>query len=88
MRGGRACVERSIVLLYAAVVVFVATCLVIPLDRAAGGLLDWLPIVLAIAGTLLVLGGSAWMVADSRLSREQIDEEIHHALQQLEGRKP
>jgi hypothetical protein len=28
------------------------------------------------------------MVAESRLSQEQIDEEIHHALQQLEGRRP
>src|SRR5271165_911759 len=40
-------VERSVSILYAAVVVFVATCLSIALDRAVGGMLTWLPVSLA-----------------------------------------
>jgi hypothetical protein len=47
-----------------------------------------LPVVLAIAGTLLLLGGGAWMVAESSLSGEQNAEEIRHALARLEGRQP
>jgi hypothetical protein len=76
--------ERSIALLYAAVVVFVATALSIPLDRFAGNTLEWLPVLLAIAGTLLLLGGSTWMVAESRLSADQIQDEIGQALRRLE----
>lgn len=76
--------ERSIALLYAAVVVFVATCLSIALDRVAGGSLAWLPISLAILGTLLLLAGGAWMVAESGLSGKQIQEEIDEALARLE----
>jgi flagellar biosynthesis protein FliQ len=80
--------ERSIALLYAAVVVFIATCLAIAFDRVTGQSLSWLPVVLAVAGTLLLLSGGAWMVAESKLSGEQIAEEIGHALARLEGRKP
>ena len=76
--------ERSIAVLYAAVVVFVATVLSIPIDRAAGGSLTWLPVSLAIAGTVLLLGGGAWMVAESRLSGDQIREEIRDARARLE----
>jgi hypothetical protein len=76
--------ERSVLLLYSAVVVFVATCLSIALDRVVGDSLNWLPISLAIFGTLLLLAGGAWMVAESRLSGEQIQDEIHRALAQLE----
>ena len=76
--------ERSVLLLYSAVVVFVATCLSIALDRIAGDSLNWLPISLAILGTLLLLGGGAWMVVESRLSGEQIQDEICGALAKLE----
>lgn len=76
--------ERSIALLYAAVVVFIATVLAIALDRATGGVLAWLPVSLAIAGTLLLLAGGAWMVAESRLSGDQIQEEIRQALTWLQ----
>jgi hypothetical protein len=77
--------ERSITLLYAAIVVFISTCLSIALDRATGGSLSWLPVVLAVGGTLLLLTGGAYMVAESRLSGEQISEEIRHALSRLEN---
>jgi hypothetical protein len=75
--------ERSITLLYGAIVIFISTCLSIALDRAAGDSLSWLPVTLAVAGTLLLLGGGAYMVAESRLSGEQIGAEIRLALFRL-----
>jgi len=80
--------ERSIALLYGAVVVFIATCLSIALDRLTGDALAWLPVSLAILGTLLLLGGGAWMVAESRLAGDQIQEEIRQASKRLEERIP
>jgi hypothetical protein len=76
--------ERSITALYAAIVVFIATCLSIGLDRFADNSVGWLPVTLAIAGILLLLTGGAYMVAESRLSGEQIRAEIQHALANLE----
>jgi hypothetical protein len=76
--------ERSITLLYAAIVVFIATCLSIALDRALGDSLSWLPVTLAVSGTLLLLSGAAYMVVESRLSGEQIRLEIRSALSHLE----
>lgn len=76
--------ERSIALLYAAVVVFIVTALSIALDRTSGEMLGWLSISLTIVGTLLLLGGGAFMVAESRLSGTQIQEEIHNARIRLE----
>jgi hypothetical protein len=72
--------EWSIATLYGAVVVFVATCLSIALDRELGGAVSWLPVSLAVIGTLLLLVGAGWMVAESRLSGRQIQEEIRYAL--------
>jgi hypothetical protein len=74
-------IARSIASLYAAVVVFVAACLSIALDRFSGGSLNWLPITLAVLGTLLLLTGGAWMVAESHLSDRQIQDEIRLALE-------
>jgi hypothetical protein len=79
--------ERSITLLYVAIVVFISTCLSIGLDRATGDSLSWLPVVLAVTGTLFLLMGGAYMVAESRLSGAQISEEIWHALSQLRETK-
>lgn len=78
---------RAIAALYAAIAVFIATCLAIAADRALGGALQALPLWLAVLGTLLLLAGAAWMVAESSLSGEQIAEEIHLALSRLEGVK-
>ena len=80
--------ERSIALLYAAVVVFIATSLSIAVDRAGAGLPPWLPGVLAIGGTFLLLAGGAFMVAESRLSSRQIEEEIADALARLKETHP
>lgn len=79
--------ERSITLLYAAIVVFISTCLSIALDLALGDSLFWLPVVLAVGGTLLLLAGGAYMIAESRLSAAQICDEIRLAIHQLEQRK-
>jgi hypothetical protein len=80
--------ERSIALLYTAVVVFIATSLSIALDRAGAGLPAWLPGALAIGGTFLLLAGGAFMVAESRLSSGQIQEEITDALARLKETHP
>jgi hypothetical protein len=76
--------ERSITLLYAAIVVFISTCLSIAMDRALGGSLNWLPVALAVVGTVLLLTGGAYMVAESRLSGAQIGAEIRLALNELD----
>lgn len=80
--------ERSIALLYGAVVFFIATCLAIVVDQATGGRLSWLPTSLALLGTVLLLVGATWMVAESRLSGTQIQDEIAHALAKLERKAP
>jgi len=49
------------------------------------GSVGWLPPSLAIVGTLLLLGGGALMVVESRLSAAQIAEEIDHAVRKLKG---
>lgn len=77
--------ERSIALLYGAIVVFISTCLSIALDRALDGAVSWLPVLLAVAGTLLLLTGGAYMVAESRLSGTQISVEIRLAIHRLEA---
>jgi hypothetical protein len=75
--------ERSITLLYAAIVAFISTCLSIAIDRAAGDSLSWLPVALAIVGTVLLLSGAAYMVGESHLSGEQISLEIRSAISRL-----
>ena len=80
--------ERSILLLYAAVVVFIATCLAIAFGPWMAGWYGALPVLLAISGTMLLLGGGGLMVAESRLSGEQIADEIQRALFQLKASEP
>lgn len=79
--------ERCVLVLFCAVVVFVATGLSIALDVATGDRLGWLPVSLSVAGSLLLLLGGGWMVAESRLSAAQIAEEIQTALLRLQERK-
>ncbi len=71
--------ERAIALFFSAVAVFVADCLSIAVDRAFHGRLEWLPVSLTILGMILLLIGSSFMVAESRLSGAQIREEIARA---------
>jgi len=79
---------RSLALLYAAISVFVATCLAIAADRVASPWPGRVALVLAVTGALLLFAGAAWMVAESRLSGRQIAEEIDLALIHLERKKP
>ena len=78
-------IEWSVASLYAAVVIFVASCLSIALEQWSVALLPGLPFGLAFAGTLLLLAGDGWMVAESRMSGLQISEEIALALGHLKG---
>lgn len=75
---------RSIALFYAAIVLFIVACLSIVAVRAAGPSLGWLPLLPAIGGTLVLLAGGAYMVAESSAGRRQIDQEIQLALSKLE----
>jgi len=79
--------ERCVLVLFCAVIVFVATCLSIALDVATGDRLGWLPVSLSIAGSFLLLLGEGWMVAESRLSAPQIAEEIQSALLRIQETK-
>jgi hypothetical protein len=78
------CAERSIRLLYSAIVAFIATCWSIAVDRATGYILSGLPVALSVAGTVLLLAGGIYMVMESRLSGEQIADEIRVALSRLQ----
>ena len=71
--------ERAIALFFGAVAVFIAGCLTIAIDRAAGNTLTWLPVSLIIVGMLGLLGGAAAMVAESRLGGDQIRDEVRIA---------
>jgi Protein of unknown function (DUF2721) len=79
--------ELSIRLLYAAVVVFVVTCLSIVAEELTRDALRWLPVGLAIAGMLLLLAGGALMVVESRLGGRHIAEEIGGALARLDEKR-
>jgi hypothetical protein len=75
-------VQRSIASLYAVVVIIVSSGLAIAPDRVFAGALAWLPELLAILGAILLLAACASIVAESRLSNRQIQEEIRLALSQ------
>ncbi|MBV8347119.1 MAG: hypothetical protein JOZ49_06150 [Mycolicibacterium sp.] len=65
--------------------VFIASILAIVLGSVAGGMTAWLPVALATLGTDLLLLGGAWMVAESRLSSKQIQQQIRSAHRRLEA---
>ena len=76
---------RSIYFLYLAIALFILTTLSIVLVHAIGAI-DWLPVVLAVSGSLCLFAGAALLVAECRLSGEQIAAEIPQALADLEAR--
>lgn len=73
----------AIEIFYVAIVIFIATCLTIPLDAVTGGVVWWLPGTLAVVGTLFLLAGAAFMAAEARLAGKQVEEEIASALREL-----
>jgi hypothetical protein len=80
--------ERSILFLYGAVVAFIATSLAIELDRLTGQTLEWVSLLFASGGAVALLLGGMWMVAECRMSGDQIAEETQQALSRLEQRPP
>ena len=68
--------EKALVSYYAAVVCFVLTCLLIGINRFVDHVLYVAPIVSAMVGVVLVLSGSAFMVAECRVAMTQLRGEI------------
>ena len=77
--------EFTLLLFYSAVAIFVVTCLSIPIDDVTDHALRLAPVALAILGMLFLLVGGALMVAESKMSGDQIAEEISAALDRLEA---
>jgi len=75
--------ERSVGLFFIAVVVFVLDCLSIGVDHFAGDALTPVPVAMTILGMLVVIGGAAYMVAESQLGAQQIVEEIRRGRARL-----
>jgi hypothetical protein len=61
---------------YSAVTCFVATCLVIALNRVTNHALVWLPVTTAILGVSLLTLGSGCMIAECRVALRQLRGEI------------
>ena len=68
--------EKSLISYYAAVVLFVLTCLVIGIDRLLNHTTSAAAICSAILGVVLVLIGSGFMVAECMLAMRQLRREI------------
>jgi hypothetical protein len=66
----------ALAVLFAAVVVFVATGIAIAIDRATGDQMVWLPVSLALFGMGLIVIGSGSMVIECGYSAAQIRAEI------------
>lgn len=73
-RAGHA--EASLTALFVAVGFFIATCLLIAVDRFAGHALFWAPITSAILGMSMLLYASWHMVAECRVAVRQLRDEI------------
>jgi hypothetical protein len=78
--------ERSVSLFFLAVLIFVFDCLAIGLDHFAADRLTWLPVSLTIVGLAVIIGGAAYMVAESGLGARQIVAEISRGLDRLNSR--
>jgi hydrogenase-4 membrane subunit HyfE len=66
----------AVAVLFAAVVVFVATGVAIAIDRTTGDRFSWLPISLALFGMGLIVIGSGSMLLECGYSAAQIRDEI------------
>jgi len=66
--------------LYAAMTAFVATSLAIAINTFSGHRLDWLPVSLAICGSLLLFGASVCLGREVRLAMAMLDRELAERL--------
>lgn len=71
-----ALVLRALRMLYAAMTAFVATSLAIAINTFSGHRLDWLPVSLAICGSLLLFGASVCLGREVRLAMAMLDAEL------------
>lgn len=71
-----ALVLRALRMLYAAMTAFVATSLAIAINTFAGYRLDWLPVTLAICGSLLLFGASVCLGREVRLAMAMLNAEL------------
>lgn len=62
--------------LYAAMTCFVATSLAIAIDAFSGHRLDFLPVALAIVGSLMLFGASVCLGREARLAMKSLTEEL------------
>ena len=63
-------------MLYAAMTAFVATSLAIAIDTLTGHRVEWLPVALAIAGSLLLFGASVCLGREVRLAMAMLNREL------------
>jgi Protein of unknown function (DUF2721) len=77
---------RAVFALFAAIVMFVATCLVIGLQHLGAALPDYAALVPVLPGAVLLLAGAVWMGAETGASRTLIIEEIDNALLSLRNK--
>ena len=62
--------------LYAAMTCFVATSLAIAINAFSGYRLDFLPVALAIIGSLMLFGASVCLGREARLAMKSLNEEL------------
>ena len=60
--------QFSLTLFYLGVAIFVATSVAIGLVAAGWTRVDWIPVVLALTGALMLLAGSLVLIAESRIA--------------------
>ncbi len=77
--------EKALIAYYAAVVLFVLTCLLIGVNKFVNHELYAFPIATAMIGVTLVLTGSAFMVGECRLAMKQLRGEIDEINQAKSG---
>jgi hypothetical protein len=71
--------QRALSMLFGAILCFVLAGLSIAADHASGDRFGWLPVSLTLIGMLLIVVGSAMMLAECKLGTDQIHAEITNA---------
>ena len=79
--------ERAVTVFFVGVGVFVLDCLSIAVDHYFANRLTWLPVSITILGMVMLLAGSCFMVAESRLASRQIRVEIQKVTGHEQGGK-